>query len=161
MSGDGAGPEEILAVAADADVILAGSRPRFDADVIAGLGCTAIVRAGIGVDSVDLDAARAAGCWVVNVPDYGTEAVASHALALALTGMRRIVQADRSLRSGSWGFAGLRPLHLPAASVAGVVGFGRIGRRAAELLSAAGFGRVLAHDPFTPVALPGVEEAGF
>lgn len=161
VSGDGADPEAILTVAGSADVILAGSRPRFDADVIAALACRGIVRAGIGVDSVDLDAARAHGRWVVNVPDYGTEAVSFHAVTLGLAGMRRVVQADRTLRAGGWGFAGLRPLHLPAASVAGVVGFGRIGRRAAELFVALGFGAVLAHDPFAPVAVPGVQAAGF
>lgn len=148
--GDGRDDAEILAVAADASVVLAGSRPRFDAAVIERLSCRGIVRYGIGTDSIDLAAARRAGIWVARVSDYGTEAVAVHALTLALAGVRRLREADARLRSGSWGFGELRPLHLPSAMTAGVVGFGRIGRYAARLLAAVGF-RVLAHDPHVPV----------
>jgi D-3-phosphoglycerate dehydrogenase len=148
---DGRDAAEILAVAGDADVILAGSRPRFDAAVVERLSCRGIVRYGIGTDAIDLAAARRAGVWVARVSDYGTEAVATHALALALAGMRRLREADARLRSGDWGFGDLRPLHPPSALTAGVVGFGRIGRYAARLLAAVGF-EVLAHDPYVPVA---------
>jgi D-3-phosphoglycerate dehydrogenase len=152
--GEGGSAEEILAVAADADVVLAGSRPRFDAAVVAGLRrrgtVKGIVRYGIGVDSVDLDAARASGIAVARVSDYGTEAVAFHAVATALALFRRLPEADRSLRGGQWGVAGLRPLHLPSASTAGVVGYGRIGRQAASYLRGLGF-TVLAHDEYVDV----------
>ena len=59
--GDGGSPAEILRVGGDAEVVLAGSRPRFDATVLDALrarGCRGIVRYGIGTDSIDLDAAR-------------------------------------------------------------------------------------------------------
>jgi D-3-phosphoglycerate dehydrogenase len=148
VSAAGADESEILAVAGDASVILAGSLPRFTASVLERLTGRAIVRSGIGVDSVDLDAARRLGYTVAYVPDYGTEAVAQHTLALALAATRRLVEADRIVREGGWGFAGLRPLHLPSAMTAGLVGFGRIGRRVGELFSSVGFGRVLAHDAF-------------
>ncbi|HEX6446786.1 MAG TPA: C-terminal binding protein [Streptosporangiales bacterium] len=146
---DGGDAAQILAVAGDAEVILAGSRPRFDAAVIERLSCRGIVRYGIGTDSIDLAAARRAGMWVARVSDYGTEAVATHALTLALAGVRRLREADARLRSGDWGFGELRPLHLPSVMTAGVVGFGRIGRYVARLLAAVGF-RVLAHDPYAP-----------
>lgn len=153
---DGATLEDIKAVAGDAEVIMVGNTPAITAEVISVLSnCRAIIRSGIGVDSVDLDAARAAGMWVVNVPDYGTEAVSQHTIAMALAVNRRLGQADRIVKSGDWGFLDLRPLHLPNAGVAGVVGLGRIGRRVAELLSAVGFGRVVGHDPHT--GAPGVE----
>jgi D-3-phosphoglycerate dehydrogenase / 2-oxoglutarate reductase len=155
VSGAGASSDEIAEIAGEADVILAGSGPRFDAATIARLRCVGIVRSGVGVETVDLEAARAAGMWVARVADYGTEAVALHAVTLALAGVRRLVEADRRVRAGDWGFAPLRPLHLPSALVAGVVGFGRIGRRAAELLVALGF-EVVAHDPLAQVEAPPV-----
>jgi D-3-phosphoglycerate dehydrogenase len=147
---DGGSGEEILAAAGDAEVVLAGSRPRFDAAVLAGLACRGIVRYGIGVDSIDLDAARAHGIAVARVSDYGTEAVAFHAVATALALFRRLPEADGGLRGGAWGVADLRPLHLPSASTAGVVGYGRIGRQAATYLRGLGFA-VCAHDEYVDV----------
>lgn len=150
VAGAGRDAAEIVDVAKNADVILAGSAPRFDAAVIAELSCRGIVRYGVGTDSVDLPAAERAGVWVARVSDYGTEAVAIHAVTLALAGLRRLREADARVRTGGWGFAELRPLHPPSALTAGVVGFGRIGSRVARQLGALGF-RVLAHDPYTPV----------
>jgi D-3-phosphoglycerate dehydrogenase len=155
VGGAGATADEIAEIAGDAAVILAGSGPRFDAATLERLTCRGIVRNGVGVETVDLAAARRAGIWVARVADYGTEAVAFHAVTLALAGVRRLLEADRRVRAGRWGFAELRPLHLPSALVAGVVGFGRIGRRAAELLLALGF-EVLAYDPVAPVGEPRV-----
>jgi len=160
VSGPGASSDEIAGLAGDADVILAGSGPRFDAPTIARLSCRGIVRNGVGVETVDLEAARAAGIWVARVADYGTEAVALHATTLALAGVRRLLEADRRVRAGGWGFAELRPLHLPSALVAGVVGFGRIGRRVAELLGGLGF-ETVAFDPVAPVDAPGVRALPF
>lgn len=158
VSGSGRDEEEILELARDAEVVLAGSGPRFPGRVLERLDCRGIVRYGVGVDSIDLATAGRRGIWVVNVPDYGTEAVALHAVTLILAGLRRIVRADRALREGAWGFGDLRPLHLPASLTAGVVGFGRIGRRVGELLEGLGFGAVVAHDPYAD--LRGVEAVG-
>lgn len=157
VSGPGATTDEIVALAGSADVIIAGSAPRFDAATIAQLTCRGIVRSGVGVETVDLAAARDAGMWVARVADYGTESVAQHTVALALAAVRRLVTADRSLRAGTWGVGPLRPLHLPSELRAGIVGFGRIGRRTAELLGAVGFG-LAAHDPAAPVDASGVTD---
>ncbi|MGH3342769.1 MAG: C-terminal binding protein [Carbonactinosporaceae bacterium] len=151
VTGAGQDAEAVVAAAAGADVILAGSGPRFDAAVLTRLSCRGIVRYGVGTDSIDLGAAARAGIWVARVADYGTEAVAVHALTLALAAIRRLPEADAVLRRGGWGFAALRPLHLPSAMTAGVVGFGRIGRRTAGLFAGLGF-RTLAYDPYVPVA---------
>ena len=157
--GDGGSPEEILAVASDAEVVLCGSRPKFDAEVLAGLSCRGIVRYGIGVDTIDLQAAAERGIAVARVSDYGTEAVAFHAVTTAMALFRRLPEADAALRGGAWGVAGLRPLHLPSASVAGVVGYGRIGRQAASYLRGLGF-TVVAHDEYVDVpAEDGVRSA--
>ena len=157
--GDGGSPAEILEVAGDAEVILCGSRPKFDAEVLSGLSCRGIVRYGIGVDTIDLAAAAERGIAVARVSDYGTEAVAFHAVTCAMALLRRLPEADAALRRGGWGVAGLRPLHLPSASVAGVVGYGRIGRQAAGYLRGLGFA-VLAHDEYVDVpARDGVRAA--
>lgn len=150
-SGAGESADDLVAVAGDADVVLAGSGPRFDAGTLARLSCRGIVRYGVGVDSIDLGAARARGMCVARVADYGTEAVAVHALTLVLAAVRRLHEADAHVRAGGWGFGDLRPLAQPSALVAGVVGYGRIGRRVAELLAGVGF-RVAAHDALAPVA---------
>ncbi len=147
VSGPGADRAAILDVATGADVILAGAAPRFDATTLEQLGCGGIVRLGVGVDSVDLDAARRLGVWVSYVPDYGTEAVAIHTVTLILAAIRRLPMTDRRIRSGSWGFGDFRPLHLPGALTVGVVGYGRIGRRVAEMVTGLGFGAMLVADP--------------
>lgn len=150
VTGDGGSPDEIVATAGDAAVVLAGSRPRFDAGVLGRLSCRGIVRYGVGTDSIDLEAARRVGISVGRVADYGTEAVAFHAVAMAAAQLRRLAEADRAMRAGSWGFADLRPLHQPSTLVAGVLGLGRIGRKAAGYLTGLGM-EVLAHDPFADV----------
>lgn len=146
-SGPGRNSIEILEVATGADVILAGASALFDAATLQALGCRAIVRLGVGVDGVDLATARSLGMWVANVPDYGTDAVALHTVTLILACLRRLTQADRELRNGSWGLASLRPLRLPSSLTVGVVGLGRIGRKVAMMLKGVGFERFLVVEP--------------
>jgi D-3-phosphoglycerate dehydrogenase len=153
VSGDGRSAADIVDVASGAAVVMAGSQPAFTADVVGRLsdaGLTGIVRHGIGTDSIDLDAARRHGVAVARVSDYGTEAVAFHAVALALSQLRRLSDADRTVRSGQWGVAGLRPLALPSSLTAGVVGFGRIGRQVTHYLRAFGM-KVCAYDAYADV----------
>ncbi len=147
VSGRGDSRAEILEVASGAAVILAGAAPRFDRQTLDELGAKAIVRLGVGVDSVDLEAARGLGMTVAYVPDYGTETVALHAVSLLLASIRRLKLADRRTWGGSWGVGALRPLHLPSSLTAGIVGFGRIGRRVAVMLTGLSFQRFLVADP--------------
>ena len=149
-AGAGSDRAEIVSVAGDAEIILAGSGPKFDAETMAALSCRGIIRYGVGTESIDLDAAREQGIWVSRVADYGTEAVATHAVALAMAALRRLLEADARIRRGQWGFAQLRPLHLPSASTVGLVGFGRIGQHAARQFVGIGFS-VLGYDPLAPV----------
>lgn len=155
VGGKGATPEEVVAEAAGAAVVLAGGGPRFDAGVIERLTCRGIVRYGVGVESVDLDEAARAGMWVAYVPDYGTGAVALHAVTLLLAALRRLITADAAVKSGAWGIEELRPLHAPQATAVGIIGFGRIGRRVAELLEPFGF-TLMAHDAFVDVSSSGL-----
>lgn len=147
VAGPGTDADELVEMAGGARVILVGAAPRLDRSVLERLSCRGIVRLGVGVDNVDLEAAAEQGMWVASVPDYGTEAVALHTVTLVLAAIRRLPMAERDLRSGSWGFGGHRPLHLPWALTVGVVGYGRIGRRVAEMLAGVGFNRFLVSDP--------------
>ena len=85
-------------------------------------------RYGVGVDDIDVAAASARGIAVVNVPDYATEEVASHAAALILAVARRLPEAERLVRAGRWDdWAALRPIAPLSESTLGLVGVGRIG----------------------------------
>lgn len=107
-----------------------------------------VVRYGVGVDNVDLETARRRGVAVANVPDYGAEhEVSDHAVALYLAVARRLIRRDAAVRGGAWGDLQAEPVPGRRAATLGLVGFGRIGRRAAEKFRALGFARVLVFDP--------------
>jgi len=129
---------ELVAGAAGADAILV-QYAQITAEVMDALPeLRAIGRYGVGVDSVDVDAATARGIAVCNVPDYGTESVSDHAIALALAAARGIPRLDRGLRAGSFDLAAVRPLYQTRGRVFGVIGMGRIGTATAR--KAAGLG---------------------
>lgn len=131
----------------DADVVMVREGP-VDASVIGAMTrARAIVRYGIGVDNIDLEAARARRIQVANVPDYGTEEVSTHAVALALAAMRRIPMLDRRVRDGQWGMGVSARMHRWRGMTLGLVGYGRIARLTQAKLAGFGFARVLVHDP--------------
>lgn len=131
-----------------AEAVLAGSAPRFTRRVLEALqGTRALVRYGIGVDRIDLEAAADVGITVCNVLDYCTDEVALHAVTLVLALTRKIETAALHARAGGWGVAEVVPIAAPEASTVAVLGLGRIGRRAAEFLHGLGF-RVVGYDPF-------------
>ena len=103
---------------------------------------------GAGYDTVDVDACTAQGIAVVNQSGGNREAVAEHALAMMLTLSKRIVEADRHLRSGKAhernAFTGRELLN----KTVGVLGIGNVGGRLAELCRGLFNMRVLAYDPF-------------
>jgi D-3-phosphoglycerate dehydrogenase len=104
-------------------------------------------RYGVGYDIVDVEAARERGVWVANVPDYGTEEVAVHALSLALSLLRHLPLYDRDVKAGRWHSASTGPLFRLKNSTLGVVGLGRIGGTFARRASP-WFGRTLGCDPY-------------
>ena len=106
-----------------------------------------VVRYGVGYDIVDVEAAREHGVWVANVPDYGTEEVAVHALSLALSLLRHLPLYDRDVKAGRWHSASTGPLYRLKNSTLGVVGLGRIGGTFARRASP-WFGRTLGCDPY-------------
>jgi len=114
-----------------------------------------VVRYGVGVDGIDLAAATDHGVPVVNVPDYGTDEVANHAVALLLAMARRITRLDRQTRSGVWDVFRVGPVARLAGQTVGIVGCGRIGSAVARKLG--GFDvRLLGADPYVTAFPPGV-----
>ena len=138
-------PEEVAAQAGGADVLI-NQYVAITAAVLDALPrCRLVVRYGVGVDNVDLQAATERGVWVANVPDYGRAEVADHTLALALALLRGVVALDRSVRDGTWDLDPARPLRRLATLTWGVVGCGAVGTAVAR--RAAGLGmRVLGYD---------------
>lgn len=139
--------EEVLARAADADALLNTYFP-VDADAMKRLErCRIIARYGIGVDNIDLEAARDRDIVVTNVPDYCVEEVAAHAVAMLLSLLRRLPDGEAVLRSGGWGIDQLRPIKRLSDTTIGIVGLGRIGRRVADLMRPFGV-TLLGQDPY-------------
>jgi D-3-phosphoglycerate dehydrogenase / 2-oxoglutarate reductase len=120
------------------------------AEVIGRLGrCRAIARYGVGLDTIDLDAAAERAIAVSNVPDYCVHEVALHTIALLLAAHRRIVRGDRLVRGGSWGALAAGPVRRLEGQLLGLIGCGRIPRSVATKARGLGL-RVAAHDPFVP-----------
>lgn len=139
--------EEKLRQVSNADAIMVReatvSRPMIEAMQ----QCRVIVRYGVGVDNIDSQAAKEKGIYVANVPDYGSEDVAEHALALLLAATRRIATRNRDVRDGQWGIGQREPMFRLAGKILGVVGFGRISRCFVQKASGSGFKRILVVDP--------------
>ena len=133
--------------------LLAGVEP-LTTQVISGARSLRVIsRCGVGLDNVDLEAAREKNVNVLSTPDAPVDAVVEMTMGLMLGTLRQIPQADRELRSGGWPRMKGRLLK---AQTVGVIGLGRIGSKVASL--SASFGaRVVAHDPIIRNTPPGVE----
>lgn len=117
--------------------------------------CRAIIRNGVGFDSVDIAAARARGIAVCNVPDYCTEEVADHAIALALALCRQLFRLDAEAKSLGWLIPVAPKMKRLRGVIFGIVGMGRIGTATALRAKALGF-NVCFYDPYLP---PGTDKA--
>lgn len=139
--------EQVIAAAADAEALLVQWSPT-TAAVIAKLArCKIIVRYGIGVDNVDLAAAKARGIPVCNVPDYCLDEVADHTVALALALARQLPMIDQRVRQGTWKIVPNKPMSAFRESLFATVGFGRIARAVLQRAKAFGF-KLAAYDPY-------------
>lgn len=115
--------------------LIAGLEPLTGRVLNSAKSLKVIARVGTGLDSVDLVTAKKLGITVLNTPDAPTQAVAELTLGHILGLLRNIPQADRQIRNGVW--KGLMGSLLQTKTV-GIIGFGRIGKRVAALLSAFG-----------------------
>jgi D-3-phosphoglycerate dehydrogenase len=136
---------DVIEQARDADALIDQYAP-IDERVLAHLvRCRIVVRYGVGVDTIDVEAATRHGVWVANVPDYGTEEVSDHAFALLLNLLRGVGRYDRAVRSGEWDYSAMRPLRRLRTLTVGVIGCGHIGAGLARKVGCLG-ARVLGYD---------------
>ncbi len=147
---------EVVRRGSDADVLLVYHTIKLTERAIAAMTrCKAIIRCGVGFDNVDIQAAGQRGIVVCNVPDYGTEEVADHALLMLLALARRLLPADRQIREGKWDIETVFGTPRLRGQTVGIVGCGRIGTAMALRCKALGM-RVVFFDPYLP---DGVEKA--
>lgn len=124
--------QDVIERAADADVLLVQWAPITRSVVERLSNCKVIVRYGIGLDNIDLEAARSRGIAVRNIPDYCIDEVADHTIALALSLTRQVAAIDQQVRQGVWSI--VPPRLMPAArqSTFVTIGYGRIARAVLE-----------------------------
>ena len=155
--------EDFIEKARDADGLIVVEAPVKRPVLTALKRCKVVLRTGVGVDAIDVDAATELGIAVVNVPELWIREVANHAIALLLACNRKLFWLDRAVRSGGW-----RPI-IPApvgslhGETLGLVGLGRIGCAMARRAAAFEL-ELLAYDPYVPPAVfeeLGVASVGF
>ncbi|APW63557.1 C-terminal binding protein [Paludisphaera borealis] len=148
---------ELVPLLPQADaIILFHDIPRFsETSFEVAERCRCIVRAGVGFNNVDLDAATRHGVQICNVPDYGTEEVADHAIMFLLALARRMLPCHDAIRGGLWNYTTALGTPRLRGKTLGLIGCGRIG--AATALRAKAFGlNVVFYDPHLP---EGVDKA--
>ena len=106
-----------------------------------------VIRYGVGVNNVDMEAATALKVQICNVPDYGMHEVSDQAVALTMDLARKVTFMNASVRSGRWNYEDSVPLFRLAEQSVGIVGLGRNGRLYAEKIRPL-FGRILGYDPY-------------
>ena len=117
--------------------------------------CRGVVRAGVGFNNVDVESASRHGVVVCNVPDYGTEEVADHAIMFLLALVRRLVVSHQTIREGNWDYRTAVGAPRLRGKTFGVVGCGRIGTAAALRAKALGLDVVF----FDPYLRQGMDKA--
>jgi D-3-phosphoglycerate dehydrogenase len=146
------GADDILAVAKDADAILV-TYAKLSGELIRQLTrCKAIGRFGLGVDNIDLPAAKEKGIAVNYVPDYCIREVSDHAMALLLALIRKVPLSNKLVQSGRWEMPAVVPIRRIEGTVLGLVGFGNIPRLVAPKAQAFGI-KVIACDPYAKADL--------
>lgn len=139
--------EELIAAIHDADAILV-QYASITRNVMAQMKkCRAIVRYGVGLDCIDVAAATDYGIMVANIPDYGLEDIADHAIGLMLNCVRRITQLNQAVHEGKWDYKMAKPLYRLRGKTLGLAGFGNIARMVAAKAKVFGM-QVIAFDPY-------------
>ena len=141
--------DELLTVVGDYDALIVRGRTKVTPAILeAGKKLKVVGRAGVGVDNIDLTAAREHKVTVVNSPVATTVAVAELTIGLMLSAVREIARADATLKNGKWIKKELEGTELYGKTL-GVVGFGRIGASVAQRAKAFEM-KVLGYDPLIP-----------
>ncbi|WP_353713370.1 C-terminal binding protein [Arthrobacter sp. K5] len=131
---------EIITNCRDADGLVVMTEPITRTVLEALPHLKVIARPGVGVDSIDITAATELGVQVTNVPDGNYTDVATHALALILNGIRRLKDFEADVRAHGWNGQEIgRTIRRPSELTLGIIGFGRSGKRLAEMAAPIGF----------------------
>ena len=158
----GISAEELLKVVGEYDALIVRGRTKVIPAVLeAGKKLKVIGRAGVGVDNIDLTAAKAKGVTVVNSPLATTVAVAELAMGMMLAVVRELPRADASIKAGKWLKKEFEGSELNEKTL-GVIGFGRIGCAVAQRAGAFGM-KIIAYDPLLSneeISNRGAEPAG-
>ncbi|WP_332691659.1 C-terminal binding protein [Halalkalibacter lacteus] len=141
--------EEVIEAAKDADGIINQYAP-ITRKVIENLtNCKVISRYGVGVNTIDVDAATEHGIIVGNVTDYCMDEVSDHAFALLMACARKVVLLNEAVKNHHWDFKVSMPIFRLRGKVLGLIGLGRIPQSLAKKAQAFGL-KVVAYDPFVP-----------
>jgi D-3-phosphoglycerate dehydrogenase len=142
--------EDVIDVARDADAILVREAP-IRGKVLESIDrCKVIVRYGVGVDNIDLEATKRKKIYVANIPGYGTEEVSDHAVALLLACIRNLLVRDKNLRQGKFETDIHDAIYRTGGKNLGLIGYGQIGRAFHRKWKGFLPNRVLVFDPYVP-----------
>ncbi|NQT28364.1 MAG: C-terminal binding protein, partial [Candidatus Omnitrophica bacterium] len=122
--------------------------------------CKVIVRYGVGVDNIDIEAATEHKIIVANVPDFCIDEVSTHTLALILACARGIILLDSKIKEKKWDFTLAKPLFRTQGKILGLFGLGNIARAVAKKASGFGF-KIIAYDPYVSKVNDGIELVEF
>ncbi|SHE80756.1 C-terminal binding protein [Alkalibacter saccharofermentans] len=148
---------DVISAVREADAVIV-QYADIDEEVISHMEkCKVIIKYGIGFNNIDTKAASQKGIYVCNVPDYGIDEVANHAIAMIMALAKKLITIDGALKKGDWSYDSIIPLYRMAGSTLGLVGLGRIPMSVAKKMK--GFDmEILAYDPFVDKKL--AEENG-
>lgn len=145
---DGISEDDLIAETRDADLLLMCYTPVTARVINAAARLKGIVKYGVGIDAIDIEAAKARQIPVVNVPEYAEETVAEGAFALLIALTRKMIPMQRAMQAEGWAWPVSQWLGSDiAGKTLGLVGVGRIGRSMARMAGAGFRARVLGYDP--------------
>ncbi|WP_062223914.1 C-terminal binding protein [Aureimonas sp. D3] len=138
---------ELIEACRDADAVI-NQYAQITGRVVDALErCRVISRYGIGLNTIDVEAATRRGIFIGNVPDGSLEEVSDHAIAMIMGLARGLRLHDAAIRSGRWDYTVVKPLYRLRGRTLGLLSFGAIPQRVARKMS--GFGlRIIACDPY-------------
>ncbi|MBI2863832.1 MAG: C-terminal binding protein [Chloroflexi bacterium] len=143
----GSGEVDLIEAGRSVDGILNGGAQLTRRVLESLTNCKVIVRYGVGVDTVDLDAATDCGIAVANVPDFCIEEVSNHAIMLVLALSRKLCRLSNMVKAGRWDRSARSPIGKIEGQTLGLVAFGRLARAVATKAKVFGL-RVLVYDPY-------------
>lgn len=150
---DGVHEDTLIEEVRDAELLLMCYTPITKKVIDAAVNLKAIVKYGVGIDAIDIEAAKTCDIPVVNIPEYAERTVAEGAFTLMIALAKRLIPLDRAMHADGWAWpeTSWRGIDIAGKTV-GLVGAGKIAKSLAQM-AGAGFGaRVIGYSPHTPDA---------